>query len=131
MPVLFVSDTQRRAVTRVRRMIRGVSQAVSEALGVPPNTVWVRYDPGAPELYGEGSEGRVPREGRPVFVIVRMTEGRDSKKLQGLYRAISGAVAKAFDMFPDFVWTRIEEFPADRVGQGAMSYAEMRKQKKK
>ncbi|HTF55721.1 MAG TPA: hypothetical protein VK661_00505 [Planctomycetota bacterium] len=131
MPVIFVSDTQRRAVARVRRMIRGVNQAVSETLEVPPNTVWVRYDPGAPELYGEGTAGRVPKEGRPVFVFVRMTEGRDAKRLQGLYRAISGAVAKAFDMFPDFVWTRIEEFPPDRVGQGAQSYAEIRKQKKR
>jgi len=130
MPVIFVSDTQQRSVKRIRRMIRGVNKAVSETLGVPPNTVWVRYDPGKPEFYGEGAEGRVPKDWRPVFVIVRMTEGRDAKKLQALYRPLSSAVAKAFDMFPDFVWTRIEEFPDDRVGQGPMSYAEIRKKKK-
>src|SRR5262245_49763730 len=131
MPVIFVADTQKRPVPRVRKMIRLVNQAVTEALGLPPNTVWVRYEEGRPEHYGEGPTGHVPKDMRPVFVFVQMTEGRDPKKTQLLYGALSSAIAKAFDMFPDFVWIRLEEFHTDKVGQGAHSYTEIRKQRKR
>jgi phenylpyruvate tautomerase PptA (4-oxalocrotonate tautomerase family) len=129
MPVIFVADTQRRPVARVRRMILAANRAVSGTLGVPPNAVWVRYEPGRPEHYGEGADGKVPKEGRPVFVIVRMTEGRDPQKIQALYGPLSSAIATAFGMEPDFVWIRLEEFSSDKVGQGARSYAEIRKQR--
>jgi phenylpyruvate tautomerase PptA (4-oxalocrotonate tautomerase family) len=131
MPVIFVEDTQKRPVPKVRKMIRAVNKAVSETLGLPPNTVWVRYEPGRPEYYGEGADGKVPKDWRPVFVVARMTEGRDAKQVQKLYGPISSAIAKSFDMFPDFVWIRIEEFSSDKVGQGAHSYTEIRKQKKR
>ena len=131
MPVIFVEDTQSRPVPKVRKMIRAVTQAVSGALELPPNTVWVRYSPGRPDLYGEGADGKVPVDGRPVFVFVRMTEGRDPKRIQKLYGPVSSAIAKAFDMFPDFVWIRMEEFHPDKVGQGAKSYTEIRKQRKR
>ncbi|HKS16934.1 MAG TPA: hypothetical protein VJU16_06455 [Planctomycetota bacterium] len=131
MPVIFVEDTQKRDVPKVRRMIRAVNKAVSGTLGLPPNTTWVRYSPGKPEYYGEGETGKVAPDLRPVFVIVRMTDGRDPKQIQKLYGPVSSAIANAFDMFPDFVWMRIEEFHSDKVGQGAHSYTEIRKQKKK
>ena len=131
MPVIFVEDTQTRADTRVRRMIRQVNKAVSETLGLPPNTVWVKYEPGRKAYYGEGQDGSVPKDMRPVFVFVRMTEGRDPKKVQTLYGAVSSAIGKAFDMFPDFVWIRIEEFSSDKVGQGAHTYSELRKKRSK
>lgn len=131
MPVIFVADTQARPADRVRKMIRLVSKAVSDTLGLPPNTCWVRYEPGRPEFYGEGVDRNVPKDQRPVFVFVRMTEGRDPKKTQSLYGAVSSAVGKAFDMFPDFVWIRLEEFHTDKVGQGAHSYTEIRKQRKR
>jgi phenylpyruvate tautomerase PptA (4-oxalocrotonate tautomerase family) len=129
MPVIFVEDTQSRSVPRVRKMIRAVNQAVSGALGLPPNSVWVKYSPGRPDLYGEGADGKVPVDGRPVFVFVRMTEGRDPKLTQKLYAPLSSAVARSFDMLPEYVWVRIEEFPAEKVGQGARSYADLRKKK--
>src|SRR5688572_33270001 len=87
MPVLFVSDTQKRPATRVRRMLRAVNAAVSGTLELSPNAVWVRYEPGSPDHYGEA--GPVPRDGRPVFVIVRMVEGRDTRKVPRLCGAIS------------------------------------------
>ena len=111
-------------------MIRAVNKAVSGTLGLPPNTVWVRYQPGRPDHYGEGADGKVPKDWRPVFVIVRMTNGRDPKQVQKLYGPMSSAIARAFDMYPDFVWIRIEEFSSDKVGQGAQSYTEIRKRKK-
>ena len=107
MPVIFVTDTQARTAARVRKMIRQMTKAVSDTLGLPPNTCWVRYEPGRPEFYGEGVDREVPKDQRPVFVTVKMTEGRDPKKVQGLYGPVSSAVGKAFDMFPDFVWIRI------------------------
>jgi phenylpyruvate tautomerase PptA (4-oxalocrotonate tautomerase family) len=131
MPVIFVEDTQKRPVIRVRKMIRLVNKAVSDTMGLPPNTVWVRYEEGRPEHYGEGPTGNVSKDMRPVFVFVRMTEGREAKKVQALYGAISSAIGTAFDMFPDFVWIRVEEFHTDKVGQGAHSYTEIRKQRKR
>jgi phenylpyruvate tautomerase PptA (4-oxalocrotonate tautomerase family) len=131
MPVIFVADTQTRSDVRVRKMIRLVNKAGSAALGLPPNTVWVRYEAGRPEYYGEGPTVNVPKDMRPVFVVARMTEGRAPRKIYRLFRAISSAIAEAFDMFPDFVWVRIEEFHTDKVGQGAHSYTEIRKQKKR
>ena len=131
MPVIFVEDTQSRPVPKVRKMIRAVNKAVSTVLGLTPNTVWVRYSPGRPDLYGEGADGKVPVDWRPVFVFVRMTEGRDPRLVHKLYGPLSSAVAKSFDMFPDFVWIRVEEFSSDKVGQGAHSYTEIRKQKKR
>lgn len=128
MPVLFVADTQKRPVSRVRRMLRSVNAAVSETLELSPNSVWVRYEPGSPDHYGEGKP--VPRGGRPVFVIVRLVEGRDPKKLRRLFGAISSAVADAFKMDAGFVWMRLEEFHTDKVGQGAHSYTELRKKKR-
>ena len=131
MPVIFVVDTQRRPVLKVRKMMRLVNKAVSDTFGLPPNTVWVRYEEGRADYYGEGPTGNVPKDMRPVFVFVRMTEGRDPKKIQALYAPLSSAIGKAFDMFPDFVWIRIEEFHSDKVGQGAHSYTEIRKQRKR
>ena len=129
MPVLFVSDTQKRPVTRVRRMLRAVNAAVSGTLELSPSAVWVRYEPGSPDHYGEA--GPVPRDGRPVFVIVRMVEGRDPRKVHRLFGAISSAIAGAFGMDAGFVWMRIEEFHTDKVGQGAHSYTELRKKRRR
>jgi phenylpyruvate tautomerase PptA (4-oxalocrotonate tautomerase family) len=129
MPVLFVADTQKRSVTLVRRMIRDVNAAVSETIEVPLTAVWTRYEPGNPAHYGEGQES-LTVEGLPVLVIVRMVEGRDPKKLQRLFGAVSSAIAGAFDMNPEHVWMRLEEFHTDKVGQGARSYTEIRKKKR-
>ena len=128
MPVLFVADTQKRPVARVRRMLRAVNKAVSETIDASPGAVWVRYEPGSPDHYGEGKP--VPRAGRPVFVIVRLVEGRDPKKLERLFGAISSAIAGAFGMDAGFVWMRLEEFHTDKVGQGSLSYTELRKKKR-
>jgi len=131
MPVVFVVDTQTRSKNRVRRMLDAANRAISQSLDLPRNSVWVRYDPGKPEYYWEGDTGQVPPQGRPVFVIVRLREGRDPKKIKKLYPALSRAVAHAFDMDPNFVWIRLEEMNPKLVGQGAYSYAELMKRKKK
>lgn len=121
MPVVFVFDTHRRTPKSVRAMLKSVNSAVAGAVGCPKGSVWVRYQPGAPGHYWEGESGKP--EGRQVFAIVQLVEGRT---IQPLFGAVSGAVAAAFKMDPFHVWTRVIEFPLDHVGQGAKSYKELR-----
>jgi hypothetical protein len=90
----------------------------------------VKYSPGRPDLYGEGADGKVPVDWRPVFVFLRMTEGRDPKRVQKPTGPCHPR-CEGVRHVPDFVWMRIEEFHPDKVGQGAHSYTEIRKQRKK
>ena len=129
MPVVFVVDTQTHTKVRVRRMLEAANRAVSSALDVPRNSVWVRYDPGKPGNYWEGETGDVPEQGRPVFVFVKMLKGRDPKKIKSMFGKLSSAVGGALGIIPEYVWMRVEEMDADRVGQGAQSYAELRRKK--
>jgi len=108
-------------------MLSAVNRAVCEAVGLPPGNVWVRYEPGSPEHYWEGISGTA--EGQNVLVFVNLVQGRSEDQVHALFGAISSAVAQSFGIEPEYVWIRIEEFPLNRVGQGARSYEEIRKQK--
>jgi len=127
MPILFVKDTQPHPKNRVRKMLQAVNRAVCDTLGLSPNSVWVRYEAGRPDDYWEGESGRVPKEGRPVFVLIQLVEGR--KEPERLFAAVSSAIGKAFGMDPFLVWMRLIQFPLESVGQGDKSYAELRKKK--
>ncbi len=129
MPIVFVTDTQSQPKVRVRKMLQSVNQAVSETLGVSPNVVWVRYEPGNPDYYWEGEDGKVEKEERPLFVSVRLTQGRDPEKLQKLFPVISSAIGEAFQTESDSVWIRVEEMDPDHAGQGPNTYSELRKKK--
>lgn len=121
MPVVFVFDTHKRPARSVRAMLQSVNVAIAEAVGCPQSSVWIRYQPGAPEDYWEGESGAP--EGEQVFAVVQLVEGR---KIHPLFGAVSGAIGKAFKIDPQYVWTRIVEFPLDHVGQGDKSYQELR-----
>ena len=126
MPVVFVHDTQTRTKDRVRRMLEAANRAVSRALDLPRNTVWVRYDPGKPGYYWEGEKGEVPTQSRPVFVLIRMLRGRPREKIRPMFAELSTAIAGALNMLPDYVWMRVEELDPELVAQGARTYAELR-----
>jgi phenylpyruvate tautomerase PptA (4-oxalocrotonate tautomerase family) len=129
MPIVFVTDTQTQPETRVREMLKSVNQAVSGTLGVSPGVVWVRYDPGNPDFYWEGEDGKVPGNELPVFVSVRLTQGRDREKLRQLFPAVSSAIGEAFQMEAEAVWIRLEEMDPDHAGQGPDTYTDLRKKK--
>ena len=129
MPIVFVTDTQKQSDPLVRKMLKSVNKVVSDTLDVSPSVVWVRYEPGSPDYYWEGEDGVVGEEDRPLFVSVRLTEGRDPEKLEKLFPAISSAIGTIFEVEPDAVWIRVEEMDPDHAGQGPNTYSELRKKK--
>ena len=58
-----------------------------------------------------------------------MLEGRDPSKIQSMFGELSSAVGGALNIMPEYIWIRVEELDPERVGQGAQTYAELRKKK--
>ncbi|MBI2900504.1 MAG: hypothetical protein HYY17_09980 [Planctomycetes bacterium] len=127
MPLVLIRDTHPRPRAKIRAALRATHHAIAAALEVPPGSVWLRYEPGKPDHYWEGETGE--SEGKPVLVFVTLARGRPERKVRPLFGAISSAIAGAFALDPMNVWVRIDEVSPERVGQGASSYAELRKRR--
>ncbi len=129
MPIVLVTDTQSQSKSLVQKMLKSVNKVVSETLDVSSSVVWVRYEPGNPDFYWEGEDGAIGKEEQPLFVSIRLTEGRDPERLQKLFPAVSSAIGAVFDVEPDAVWIRLEEMNPDHAGQGPNTYSDLRNKK--
>lgn len=128
-PIIFVQDTQSATKPRVRRMLEEVSRSVGRVLDVPRRAIMVRYEPGKPANYWEGEDGKPPAQGRRVFVLIKITTGKDPKRVGELFGEIASTVAGSLNILPEAVWTQVEEMDPGRAGYGGLTYEERRKRK--
>lgn len=62
MPVINVKLVEGRTVEQKRAMIKAVTRAVSESLGVAESAIWISIEDMKPENFAQGGELRLDRQ---------------------------------------------------------------------
>ena len=62
MPVINVKIIEGRTVEQKRAMVKAVTRAVSESLGVAESAIWISIEDMKPENFGQGGELRLDRQ---------------------------------------------------------------------
>lgn len=93
MPILKVEIVESPGWSRPRNLARRVADAVAEALGATPQSVWVRVSAITADDYAEN--GGVPADAAPVFVTIIEKEPPHGAALVAEVAALTNAVASA------------------------------------
>ena len=62
MPVINVKLVEGRTVEQKRAMVKAVTRAVSESLGVAESAIWISIEDMTPENFAQGGELRLDRK---------------------------------------------------------------------
>ena len=62
MPVINVKLVEGRTVEQKRAMVKAVTRAVSESLGVEGSAIWISIEDMKPENFAQGGELRLDRK---------------------------------------------------------------------
>lgn len=62
MPIIHVKLVEGRTVEQKRAMVKAVTQAVSESLGVAESAIWISIEDMKPENFAQGGELRLDRK---------------------------------------------------------------------
>ena len=62
MPVINVKIVEGRTVEQKRAMVKAVTRAVSETLGVAESAIWISIEDMKPENFAQGGELRLDRK---------------------------------------------------------------------
>ena len=62
MPVINVKLVEGRTVEQKRAMVKAVTRAVSESLGVVESAIWISIEDMKPENFAQGGELRLDRQ---------------------------------------------------------------------
>lgn len=62
MPVINVKLVEGRTVEQKRAMVKAVTRAVSETLGVAESAIWISIEDMKPENFAQGGELRLDRQ---------------------------------------------------------------------
>ena len=62
MPIIHVKLVEGRTVEQKRAMVKAVTRAVSESLGVAESAIWISIEDMKPENFAQGGELRLDRK---------------------------------------------------------------------
>lgn len=62
MPIIHVKLVEGRTVEQKRAMVKAVTRAVSETLGVAETAIWISIEDMKPENFAQGGELRLDRK---------------------------------------------------------------------
>ena len=62
MPIIHVKLVEGRTVEQKRAMVKAVTRAVSESLGVAESAIWISIEDMKPENFAQGGELRLDRQ---------------------------------------------------------------------
>ena len=62
MPIINVKLVEGRTVEQKRAMVKAVTRAVSESLGVAESAIWISIEDMKPENFAQGGELRLDRQ---------------------------------------------------------------------
>ena len=62
MPIIHVKLVEGRTVEQKRAMVKAVTRAVSESLGVAETAIWISIEDMKPENFAQGGELRLDRQ---------------------------------------------------------------------
>ncbi len=93
MPLLKVEIVESPEWSRPSDLARRIADAVAEAVGAPPESVWVRLTTIAPGDYAEN--GGAPTDAAPVFVTILEKEPPHGSVIAAEVAALTNAIASA------------------------------------
>ena len=116
MPLLKVEIVESPEWSRPPNLARRIADAVAEALGAPPESVWVRLTTIAPGDYAEN--GGAPTDASPVFVTILEKAPPRGAALAAEVAALTTAIAGACGRSANDIHLIYEPPGLDRVAFG-------------